>query len=314
MKNVMECYPLVSNEAIDCLNVNLIDLYGEYTNGKEIEKVELNDEEGIGKFFLDDKKSIWSPNNNLKIKGELHLSNTDLLFEKYAVAERDSILGIALVCKSPKSFHTYTKSIGEIAYNKKSDDFEFEATFDEHEVVKELDIEFIIYLKKQKRDSDFFCNTIGSELGTIYSFKVIFEGSGSQFPIQIVDEENGSLWDYYGNFDIDSEFCSEFVSLNLNRAHKDFDYFNTEEINNKNSVIWKEILANFFTLFITDVKAISNFDIILDEQTSLLPGSVGEYAKYLCTLFELTNLELSNDVTSSISLFRKIRKQMDKII
>lgn len=309
---ILESFPMITEEALKELQPK-IDWFAKYDFNNlaiymNVEKLQEGND-----YFLDDPAGKWNPKNNkLYLQGKVTLENVNVLFDKYRVADYNSILGVAVVCNSKKTSKTFTKSIGEIKYNQGNREKEFKIglQFDEGELAIKLNIKIIIYLKEVSNFSKVFANSVGTELGEIIDSNIVFEGNGSIFPIEIVEKRGEPIWNMSINYEqLSDELNIDTMGIQINAAHKDFKYLQIDSINDKNSFFWKEILASFFENILLEVNRRDEIcSFVNDEQ--LGKGTIGEFIKYIYDSFNISNIELNNPSLLS----KKIRRKLDGII
>lgn len=309
MSNRFESFPMINDDCITQLNVNLKLLEAKYNFDNNLSF--MKDEEKDNIYILDNN-GIWSNyTNDLCIIGELEITNFNILFNEYKVVEKDTVLGIGMTYISKGSSKTYSKSIGEANANdntKKVIDFKLD--FKPGELASILKLNFFIYVKKaQMINNNIFAHNSGTILGNIYNCELIIEGNGSDFPIVIIDSPDTPLWDMYVDFEgLDDVFSRDSICLRINRSHQQFSKLGIDKISLNNNLIWKEILASFFVNIFIASQQIENLDSLFYEDVQ--EGTVGGFLKFLIITFKI----LPNELKNPISLSLKIRKGLDNLL
>lgn len=313
MSNRIESFPMLNENIVSELNINLNSLEAKYTFNNVINKLEfINDEESNNEFILDNN-GIWTSSiHNLHIFGKLEISNYNILFEEYKMAKKDTILGVALTYISPSSTKTYTKPIGEITYtNSDKKIIDFTLDFEAGELSSILCLKFSIYVKEvdSSDNSSIFARNPGTMLGEIYECNLIVEGQGSEFPIVTIENQESPLWDMEVDFEtLEDWFSVDTICLKINKAHKDFSKLGVDKISGNNNLAWKEMLASFFTNLFIVSNEIESLDNILNEEPTV--GTVGGFLRIQLMQFNISAKELKNPTILST----KIRKELDNLL
>lgn len=314
MNNIMECFPIINEDVVRELDLKY-SFKANYLLEGQTYDLEISPKDESYDLYLDDARGQWKTKDNLNIIGNINLENTNRLFTVHKVAEKTSVLGIAIVCNSKKTSKTFTKPIGEILYKENgfdNIDIEFLLEFKNNELSSKINFQIVIYLKSIVEYQKYLASNIGTILGVIYDGDLLLEGDGSSFPVEIVEEQNGLLWNHYCNFeDYYDDMNTNTICLRLNSLHKDYKYINTEAIDKSNHALWKEILSSFFQRVLIDVENVSGIMNIMDDNDVIkAKDSVGAFVKYLIETFEISYHEYTNPN----ALFDKIRKKIDKLI
>ena len=313
MSNRIESFPMINEDIINELDINIKTLEAKYNANNIINTLEIiKDEEDRNEYILDNN-GIWTNNiYNLHIIGEFEIANYNILFKENKIAEKDTILGVAVTYILPSSTKTYTKEIGEITYSQEDTKvMKFNLDFDIGELSPKIYLKFSIYVKEVNLTNNIsiFAKNIGTVLGEIYDCSLIIEGQGSEFPIVIIEKQEGTLWDMEVNFEsLDEIFSVDTICLKINRAHKDFTKLGIDKISTNNNLIWKEMLVSFFTNLFIVANEIENLDNIFNEE--IMEGTVGSFLKIQLTQFNIEINELKNPIT----LATKIRKELDNLL
>jgi hypothetical protein len=107
---------------------------------------------------------------------------------------------------------------------------------------------------------------------------------------------------------LNDPFSSNTICLLINTAHKDFKYLGSDDINQSNYFLWKEILASFFeNLFLSF--SMNDIEDVLTGKFD--DGSIG---KFLISLISVLQIEKNELTTYRIELSEKIRNSLDSLI
>lgn len=309
MNHVLDSFPILNNYLKEKVNFKITNQNLYYHNEKKIEQkltlTPTNETEKI--TILDDEYGQWNPlENDLYYHMQVQLENKNILFDNnIGIASKDAILGLAITwfCKSTNQIKTI--HLQEITYesNQKALKCECNLCFKPGELAKQLGYQFVLYVKKGGKNTMFAQNS-GTILGTLEEHYINLEGIGSIFPIQIYEEEKGPLWRVEFNYtDIYEDlFEKENICLYLNKLHQNF-FAICAETENKLSPLLQEILANFFVLFIQDIKE-KGYDITqiaaktYDEENTIAKV-VNYWIKYL-------QIDTSSANNLSLSVRKKI--------
>lgn len=312
MSNRIESFLMLTENMVSELNTKLDLLEARYMFKDVINKLEfIKDEENDNEFVLDNN-GIWTSSlNNLQIIGKLAIDNYNILFDEYKLAREDTVLGIALTYISPNCTKTCTIPIGEISYfDKDEKQLDFKLDFEPGEISSILSLKFSIYVKRvnTREINSIFAQNVGTILGEIYECNLVLEGQGSEFPIVTIENPEMPLWDMEVNFEaLDDLFSIDTICLKINKSHKDFPKLGVDKISKNNNLIWKEILASFFTnLFLTS-NEIESLENLFEEQQD---GTVGGFLKIGLMQFNIETNEIKNPAVLSA----KIRKELDSLL
>lgn len=316
MKNkiLIESFPVLNDDNKKNLNVTL-DIEGNYLNNEnKLSTLNFNvDEDNESIVYCDDPNGFWNPRlYNMCIKGNLRVENLNSLYTSNKIVDEDTVIGLSVTINSKNTSMTFTKPIGEYRFNDNNSEYEFEINFEKSQLYIDFNIDIGIYIKESFHKESIFASEVGISLGSLVSKNIVVEGKGSIFPIEIVKIENAPLWFMRVSYDsiYDDEFSIKTIALQINSLNNGFKFLEIDKISEKNSIVWKEILTNFFSnliLIIDRSEGISN--IIKLEEDNFIPGTIAYYIKYLVGSFNITT-----EFNDPILLSNKIRVEIDKII
>ena len=151
MSNLLESFPTLTNNLIEKSGFKINEIKINYIKNDMIRRLELTPIER-NQYFLDDEYGTWTPlENNLNINIECSIQDKNSLFnEEYGVANKNSILGIAINYYCRKTNKNISKKIAEITYNENEPklDFDINLTFDKGELSDKIGIKIILYVDK----------------------------------------------------------------------------------------------------------------------------------------------------------------------
>ncbi len=281
MSNLLESFPTLNDSLIEKSGFKINEIKISYMKNNTTRKLELTPIEK-NQYFLDDEYGTWAPlDNNLNIDINCTIQDKNVLFnEEYGVANKNSILGIAINYYCRKVNKNISKKIARIDYNENEPKLEFNINlnFENGELADKLGIKFILYVDKSY-ENNIYANNSGTVLGTYKELEIFIEGKGSLFPIKIIDDVNKPLWYAEFNYiDINEDLFEENnICLYLNKAHKNFKSLNTE--GTIITPLMEEIVSEFIALFIEDAISKENVENICNAEyeEERLIGNVAKY-------------------------------------
>ena len=308
MSNLLESFPKLNENLIEKSGYRVDEIQISYIKNNTTRYLELTsiDEK---QYFLDDEFSSWTPlEDNLNINIDCTILDKNSLFdEKYGIANKNSVLGIAVNYYCKKTKKNISRKIAEIIYDKSEPEqsFNIELNFEKGELADKLGIKVLLYLDKSY-ENDMFANISGTILGIYTQLEIYLEGKGSLFPIKIINDNTKPLWFAEFNYIDPREdlFDENSVCLYLNNAHKDYKMLNAE--GTTISSLMKEIISEFIFLFIEDIKNKESIDDILsiDYEEEQVIGNVAK--------FWLNYLDIK--VNAFDEMLYSIKKSVDKLI
>lgn len=181
---------------------------------------------------------VWSADKfNLRLKRTVALKNFKKLFGADGIACKNATLGVSVIWTSPDSRQRGSKPIMEIhapaEMSSETQDHSFlegelEIEFPRARLRGEIDFSIVLYISKAgtpAEDENHLANEEGFVLGEFDSFILKIDGNGSLFPVFEVYEQDQPLWYVRCDWtDPVSDLFSETVSININKAHKNYKY------------------------------------------------------------------------------------------
>ena len=286
-------YPSLSNEknyGLELLNKGWSVYYHNSDNeltALDYKPVEINN--SINCIETDGK---WDADTcDLILNNRIVLKQFRGLFGPDGIACRSAKLGISVIWTS-----TDSRQRGSV----KADTFcvadaDYETEDDQTSKEIELNLEFlaaslrgdvtlsvVVYIEEPGTpfaDEKHLANENGFILGTIDTFTLRLDGTGSLFPVFEVYEQDKPLW--YVRCDwVDplSDSFSESVSININTAHKDYKYIDQTQ-NSFCKQLLVETMAAAVCCIVEEVRNTAYWDQIIGDE-SHEQGSVAEAIRY----------------------------------
>lgn len=264
-----------------------------YYNNKEGEEKPLTDEpiEAMSSIYcIKDQEGVWTQDDyDLGFKRKYCLRTFQCLFGKNGIASINSKLGLAIVWTSSDSKQRGVVEIGKFSYTDRILDIEVEKNFGKAQLRGEVNFTTILYISEVGTPEDdelHLANYSGYVLGELDSFTIRLDGNGSVFPVFEVSEKGQPLW--YVKCDwidptIDS--FSDYVSINLNTAHKNYKYIDREQ-KCFNSQLLGEIMASAIGVIIDRLRTETGYWEQIMSNDSLEQGSVGQAVYYFAETLE----------------------------
>ena len=306
MAKYLETYPTILPDAIKKIDPS-VELSLKYLKDNEEKNIEIaRVPDTLNGYYIDDNGE-WNPKDyNITIKGKLTLNQINCLFRENKVAAGNTLLGIGMTYVSKTSKINYTKPL--IVFNSSDSGLcvPFEIEIDKGRISQKLDIEFFAYVKEAPNKT-LYASLEGETLGTITSITIDLEGSGSIFPIKIIDDPTKPLWTMHLNYDsLEEDFSILTVCLKINKAHKDYKFLGSQDIDSSNYYLWKEILASFFSNIL--INSAGDYESLYNNQYE--DGTVGCFISYLVESFGIDKATIEN----SIQLTELLRTKLDLVI
>ena len=149
--------------------------------------------------------------------------------EKSNVADRRSLLGVALRWKMPRTNLQGAFQCQDVTFRSKGEiRFSGSISFPESVIRFALDLEVVLYLKSPcETTAGVYAKSAGAILGSLDHLILFTGGSGGYFPTVTESVLNGPLWRVYTAIteaeDFNEDFTDEKFCLILNEAHPLFD-------------------------------------------------------------------------------------------
>lgn len=285
----LSAFPTITNSLLQKLGFSPSPYRFIYLN-TEGEEFDLTDDGLLSNLHpLIDEHGRWSPDSHgFGLSRYYALENSSVLFGKEGICCHDAVLGLALIWKSSDSRQRSSVYIGEIPCSSKLKVFTLNETFPKPIFRGRLDLESVIFIRKAGyplEDEKHLANIPGTIVGVLDSYSILFDGSGSAFPVTIENNKDGLLWSISCEFDDPlTDRFNESVSINLNCAHPDYQYIDP---NNKkyNPSFLREILASALSTLVDQIREGESWDDIKNGMSE--EGSVGQAIYYFSKTLEL---------------------------
>lgn len=272
-------------------------------------KAESDDSFGLNiKVKVDDPRCTWDPEtHNLKMYKKCRFTSAYSLFGTGGVCAVSATVGVALRWISTQSDERGVIPFGELTKNDSSSEFEVSAVFDKGRLKGSLKLQTILYLKDAGTPDQtelYFAQQPGAVLGVLDTYEAYVDGSGSVFPIAVVNEVGKPLWSVYYNDSCDAmqdRFSEENVEIRLNQAHPNYSALKIES-SMVESPLFIEVLASALMVIVESAK-----QSIDDEWDNVLSGedfekgSIAEAVHYFVS-------KLGWDISSPSRLSMSIRE------
>lgn len=229
--------------------------------------------------------------HNLYFKRSIALKNFKKLFGPFGIASKNSKLGLSVIWTSPDSRQRGAVlvkkfNVSSEEWNDKQDHTFVEADIDIEFPCAKLrgDVKFSIVLSiaeagKPNDDEIHLANEEGFVLGELDTFVIRIDGNGSLFPVYEVYEPNHSLWHVRCDWtDPMVDPFSETVSININKAHKNFKYIDRGQ-KTFCAQLLIEVMSAALCCIVEKIRSEKYLDQILSDE-EVESGSVGEAIRY----------------------------------
>lgn len=259
------------------------------------------------KTLLSNEDDSWDfVEKGFGISGNLKLGNPTSMFGPTQMVNADAEIGIALQWMSKQSSQRGVFPIETItSLTPKGIIIPIDYYFQQNKLFGEVHISLIVYLKKASRNSmRGQAKVPGTILGKLIEWVVILDGSGSTFPIVIVNEPDKPLWyvDFNYSDPLIEPFDKEYIAIYLNQAHHAFPSIQKPKTK-IDEALYIEFLAGALQLILHNLMECSEWKDIQDG-TNCEEGSIGQVIHY----FKST---LNWDFDTPEKLAMSIRKDLE---
>ncbi|MGZ9784412.1 hypothetical protein [Bacillus cereus group sp. BfR-BA-01315] len=219
------------------------------------------------------------------LSGNVVLGSPSSLFGPTQLVNADAELGIALQWLSKQSSQRGVIPITAITSTTPNDVIiPIDYYFLKDKLFGEVHISLVVYLKKAS------CNSMrgqaqlpGTILGKLVEWVVILDGSGSTFPIVIVNEPKKPLWyvDFNYSEPLVEPFDKEYIAIYLNKAHVAFSSIQNPKTK-LDQALYVEFLAGALQLILQNLMECPDWQDIR-EGKNCEEGSIGQVMHYFKT-------------------------------
>lgn len=256
-------YPVLSEDLLVCIGLQVIDYEFEYDNRNRSRllsaKPLVGQEHVVTRLGLTDEYGEWDPEVcNLRFRRRIIIPNFHLLFGRDGIAPEDAEIGIAVKWMSKPSRQRGVFKGESMKLTNGKTDFLIQGEFPPGILRGHVDLSTILYLKTpgMLRDGEqHLANSSGIELGVLDNMSFYLSGEGSNLPIFTV-KDNGPLWRVECNWDdprIDPFDESSFRIL-LNENHPDFKFLYSND-EKKITPLMKEVFLSALQILMENVLA-----------------------------------------------------------
>ncbi|WP_282172199.1 hypothetical protein [Cytobacillus firmus] len=259
------------------------------------------------KTLLSNDDDSWDyVEKGLGISGNIILGSPSSLFGPTQMVNADAELGIALQWVSKQSSQRGVIPLATIT-SMTSDNILIPINyyFQKDKLFGEVHISLVIYLKKASRNSmRGQAKLSGTILGKLVEWVVILDGSGSTFPIVIVNEPDKPLWyvDFNYSEPLVEPFDKEYIAIYLNKAHAAFPSIQKPKTK-IDQALYVEFLSGALQLILQNLMESVDWKEIQNGE-NCEEGSIGQVMYYFITTL---NWELDTPEKLAIS----IRKDLE---
>lgn len=263
---------------------------------------------------LSDEHGIWSPDSDgFGINRTYTIKCASFLYGKNGVCCKDAVLGLALVWKSADSRQRSSIRVGDIEDTAEAQQFTLNKVFAKPVFRGRLDLETVVYIAKAGQPADdeaFLANIPGTVVGTLDSYSVQFDGSGSAFPVSIIHKKDGPLWYVTCDYDdpLTDSFGEDSISIYLNADHCDYKYINPSDKKNYNPSFLREVLANAMSTIVNFIREGDSWEDIKNGKAE--DGSLGSAVYYFAKALDLN---LDDAIQCSIAFRDYFEKKLSEL-
>lgn len=238
------------------------------------------------KTLLKNEDDSWDyVEKGFGLTGSIVLGDPSSLFGPTQLVAMDAEIGLALQWVSKQSSQRGVIPLASITSTTPSTDtIPVEYYFLKDKLFGEVNISFIIYLKKTSYQSmSGQANLPGIVLGKLVEWDIILDGAGSTFPIVIVEEQDAPLWyvDFNYSEPLIEPFDKEYIAIYLNKAHVAFPAIQKQKTKFDQS-LYVEFLASALQLIIQNLMECEDWQDIQDGR-NCEEGSIGQVMHYFKT-------------------------------
>lgn len=242
------------------------------------------------KILLSNIEDSWDySESGVGVKGEITLGNPSILFGTEKLINIDGELGLAFQWISKQSQQRYVEPIYTLNSSSKDNCvIKWNKYFEKNALFGEVKFSILLYVKKVATYIEYGQPQLtGIVLGKLNDWEIILDGSGSTFPIVLVNEPEMPLWhvEFYFIDPLIEPFDKEYIAIYVNKAHGAFNSI----INPKTKAektLYIEFLANALHIIYLKLKELPDWDEI-EKGNNCEEGSIGEAMHYFITTLEL---------------------------
>ncbi|WP_078433841.1 hypothetical protein [Metabacillus halosaccharovorans] len=298
------------DEAIEeLLNVS-VDLQFFYRDDNGSKKFLNQTEDYEYKTLLSNDDDSWDyVEKGFGLLGIVKLGFPSSLFGPTQLVNADAELGLALQWMSKQSSQRGVISLSTITSTTPNDvSIPIDYYFQKDKLFGEVHISLVVFLKKASRNNmRGQAQLPGTILGRLVEWLVILDGSGSTFPIVIVNEPDKPLWyvDFNYSEPLVEPFDKEYIAIYLNKAHVAYQAIQKPKTK-LDQALYVEFLAGALQLILQHLMECPDWQDIQDGR-NCEEGSIGQVIHYFKTTLnwdfdtpEKLAMSLRNDLETRV--------------
>lgn len=262
------------------------------------------------KTLLSNEDDSWDyVEKGLGLSGNVTVGSPSSLFGPTQLVNSDGELGLAFQWWSKQSSQRGVFPLTTITSKTPNNVIiPINYYFQQNKLFGEVHISLVVYLKKAS------CNIIrgqaqlsGTILGKLVECIVILDGSGSTFPIVIVDEPDKPLWfvDFNYSEPLIEPFDKEYIAIYLNKAHDAFRFIHKPKTK-LDQALYVEFLASAMQLILQNLMESPDWQDIQDGR-NCEEGSIGQVMHYFKTTL---NWDFDTPEKLAISLRKDLERRL----
>lgn len=314
VKNIFSTYPMLNENHINAIGYEISEIKFYARTKYDKKKIEISEDSiNSNLIILEDENAFWDINSqSLTVELKMEIKNSRPLFGQNGIANSGARIGFAIQWYSRESMQRGIVRVGVMDYfDNIPKEYRIEINFDVGQLRGDIVFQPFLYIERAANQIDerggYLQNNIGSILGGFSEVKVVLDGDGSEFPIYIVSNPEGPLWQVDCQWDDPvTEAFSRSVAIRLNQNHPGYKYVDR---NNKkfDQFLINDIVASSICIIITKV-AQSAYASCLKSDDYFEIGSVAHVANYFIKTFGLKNYDdldlLSSEVRQRLPFDR----------
>jgi len=303
--NFISLYPRLNDNLIKGIEYNNNEYFQFYYQDDDNFEREISiDNKNEQHILMVDKYDRWFYNtNNLIIKKNIRFK-TKNLFGENGIAPMNSKIGLAFIVESNDTKFKKVEKIKEFDYSDMMVNYQFIKEFPKNTFQGNTTIKFVLYLAKKSNlildNEKNKVNMEGAIFGVLEEKTLIFEGSASTFPTVEFEDSTKPLWTLNILENIEMPI-SEAITLNINKAHHDYDLFNSQDERHNPEFI-KEVSIMIIVKILWKLK--EDYSTILENKYE--SGTLGSLASYYIRVYN-PSFESLEKLYESISF--EVRKR-----
>ena len=289
MASVISSFPCIDEdiaERIYCCENEYSFCYDNGNSRCELISEKISDDSEV--YAVNDPKGVWNPDDyNIRLQKHFEFRDVNILFGENGIACSDAVIGIGIVWTSTDSKQRGVIEAGEIYNNCNEISFDAEYMFERAQIRGDIILTTILYIKKSGKpsvDEQHLANECGCILGELDFYSLKLDGKGSMFPIYEFNDKNKPLWTLSCDWeDPKYDSFSESISININKAHKNFKKLDKSKPIVYDDQLMKEIISSALTIVIMKLQNESCWNDIVLGNAEFDEGSVAQAVSYFIT-------------------------------